>query len=563
MADLLDIQGANPFRARAYRNGARTVRGLGKDVGDLLAHGLDLTTLPGIGTDLAAKIVEIRETGNLKALEKLRTQVPPTLEDLLLIPGLGPRRVQALYNSLNIQNLDGLERAIRAGQVQELHGFGAKIQEQILAAIASQRRKKPRRLRSVVAPEAEALIAYMKESRAVQQIEIAGSFRRGKDMVGDLDILACAQRSAQVVDHFVNYPQVTRITAQGNTRASVVLTSGLDVDLRIVDRSSFGSALQYFTGSKAHSIRVRRLAQGKDLKLNEYGVFRGARKIAGRTEASVYRALGLPLIPPELREARDEIDAAREQRLPTLIELGDLHGDLHVHTAASDGHADIMSMANAAKKLHLQYIAITDHSQHLAVAHGLSEKQLYRQIEDIDKANENVKDFTLLKGIEVDILEDGRLDLPDHVLAKLDLVVGAIHDHFHLSRDKQTERILRAMDHRYFSILAHPTGRLLTQREPYAVDIPRIVEHARARACFLELNSQPQRLDLTDGDCRLARDQGVLIAIDSDAHAPNDLACLANGVLQGRRGWLAKSDVLNARPLPELRGLLQATMLGN
>ncbi|MDH3638163.1 MAG: DNA polymerase/3'-5' exonuclease PolX, partial [Gammaproteobacteria bacterium] len=453
--------------------------------------------------------------------------------------------------------------AIRTGQVQELHGFGNKIQNQILEAIVTRRRKKLRHPRSAVRPQAEALTAYIKNFRFVQQVEIAGSYRRGKDTVGDIDILVCTQKPKQVVNHFMVYPEIARITSKGGTRASVVLTSGLNVDLRVVERSSFGSALQYFTGSKAHSIRIRRLAQGKDLKINEYGVFHEARKVAGRTEASVYRAVGLPLIPPELREARGEIGAARERRLPTLVELNDLQGDLHVHTAASDGHADILRMAIAAKKRNLQYIAITDHSKHLTIAHGLNEKQLYEQIEEIDKANEKIKGLKILKGIEVDILEDGSLDLPDHVLAKLDLVLGAIHDHFHLSREQQTERILRAMDSRYFSILAHPTGRLLKRRDPYAVDVSRVVEQARVRGCFLELNSQPQRLDLSDEDCRLARDQGVLIAINSDAHFPDDFTHLAEGILQGRRGWLAKDDVLNARPLAELLPLLRTTMFSN
>lgn len=563
MADLLDIQGANPFRVRAYRNAARTMQGLGKDVSDLVAQGLDLKTLPGIGKDLAAKIVEIRETGSLKALEALRTQVPPSLEELLQIPGLGPRRVQSLYNSLNVQTLDGLEHAIRAGKLRELHGFGVKIEQQILAAITARRRKKPRHLRTDVAPQAEAFVAYLERNKAVEQLAVAGSFRRGKDTVGDLDVLACARQPRPVVEHFTSYPEVGRITSQGTTRAAVVLKSDLNVDLRIVEPSSFGSALQYFTGSKAHGIQVRRLAQSKNLKLNEYGVFRGSRRIAGRTEASVYRALGLALIPPELREAHDEIDAARERRLPTLIELNDLQGDLHVHTAASDGHAPLPALAKAAKKCGLGYIAITDHSQHLAVAHGLNAKRLHQQIEEIDAVNEQLKGFTLLKGIEVDILEDGDLDLPDHVLSKLDLVVGAIHDHLHLSRKKQTERALRAMDHRYFSILAHPTGRLLSRREPYPIDVPRVIEQARQRGCFLELNSQPQRLDITENGCRLARDQGVLIAINSDAHTPGDFANLRHGVLQGRRGWLEKNDVLNARPLGELLELLAPTMLGS
>jgi DNA polymerase (family 10) len=358
------------------------------------------------------------------------------------------------------------------------------------------------------------------------------------------------------MERFASYDEVKEVLAGGPTRASVILRSGLQVDLRVVDEASYGSALVYFTGSKAHNIAIRRIAQERGLKINEYGVFRGERRVAGETEASVYRAVGLPLIPPELREDRGEIDAAQAGRLPKLVELSDLRGDLHAHTKATDGHATIREMAHAAQSLGLEYLAITEHSRRLTVAHGLDPQRLLKQCDEIDRLNGALKGITILKGIEVDILDDGTLDLPDSVLAELDIVVGAVHSKFDLPRAKQTERILRAMDNRYFTILAHPTGRMIESREPYDADMLRIIRHARQRGCFLELNAHPERLDLLDTWCLTAREEGVLIAINSDAHGTQDFQNLRFGVGQARRGWLEAKNVLNARPLKELRKLL-------
>ncbi len=560
MADLLEIEGANPFRVRAYRNAARSVRSLGRELAEMVASGEDLTQLPGIGKDLAAKIIEMVRTGKVRALEKLHRKVPASLEDLLHIPGLGPRRVRRLFDELGIETLEQLAEAARAGRLRTLPGFGARTEQRILDALAAHRSQERRFLYSVARQYAEPLAAWLRKIPGVERVVVAGSYRRGRETVGDLDILVTVRADSPVMARFVTYDEVAEVISSGATRASVILRSGLQVDLRVVTAHSLGAALHYFTGSKAHNIQIRRLGQQRGLKINEYGVFRGERAIAGESEDSVFAAVGLPYIPPELRENRGEIAAAREGRLPRLIERKDLRGDLHCHSRASDGHADIETMARAAREAGLEYLAITDHSRHLSVARGLDERRLLQQIEEIDRLNERLHGITLLKGIEVDILEDGRLDLPDSVLAQLDLVVGAVHDHFGLSEKKQTARLLRAMAHKYFTLLAHPSGRLLLKREAYAVDMPRVVEAARERGCFLELNAQPLRLDLKDNHCRLARERGVPLSINSDSHGPDGFANLAYGINQARRGWLEKGDVLNTLPLGKLRKRLRGTM---
>jgi len=426
--------------------------------------------------------------------------------------------------------------------------------------VAADRGAEKRFLHATARHYAEPLLDYLQAVSGVRQAVVAGSYRRGRETVGDLDILVTADASSPVMQRFVEYDEVSDVVAQGSTRATVFLRSGLQVDLRVMEQASFGAALHYFTGSKAHNIRIRRLGQQRGLKINEYGVFKGDRRVGGETEAAVFKAVGLPFIEPELREGGDEIEAAKNGTLPALITRADLQGDLHMHSEATDGSATIEDMARAAKQAGLKYIAITDHSRHLTVAHGLDEKRLAQQIEHIDKLNEKLSGITILKGIEVDILEDGRLDLPDSVLGQLDLVIGAVHSQFRLPRAKQTRRILRAMESKYFTLLAHPSGRLLESRAPYELDMEAVIAAARERGCYLELNSQPQRLDLIDSHCRLAKQQGVLIGINSDGHRTADFELLAGGVSQARRGWLEKGDVLNTRPLGALRKLLKATM---
>ena len=560
IADLLDISDANPFRIRAYRNAARIVGELQLDISAAIGRGEDLPKLPGIGEDLSNKIREIVTTGRCALLERLRKAFPPAITELLKVPGLGPKRVKALYHDLDVQTLEQLHRAALDGRIRSLPGFGDKTEANILEAVKARLSKSRRFKLAVAAQYADTLAAYLRGLAGVKNVVVAGSLRRMRDTVGDIDVLATADPGSDVMARFTRYGETKEVLSRGDTRSSVVLKSGIQVDLRVVPQQSYGAALHYFTGSKAHNIAIRRLAQDKGLKLNEYGVFKGDRRVAGDTEESVFAAVGLPFIPPELREDHGEIEAARAGRLPRLIELDDLKGDLHSHTKWTDGHGTIREMALAAKARGLSYLAITDHSRRLTVARGLDPQRLRRQIAEFDESA--VSGITLLKGIEVDILDDGSLDLPDAVLKELDLVIAAVHSKFDLSRERQTERILRALDHPLVNMLAHPLGRLIGAREPYDVDMLKIIRTAAARGCFLELNAHPERLDLLDTHCRMAKDEGVLVAINSDAHSIQQFDNLKYGVGQARRGWLEKGDVVNTRPLAELQRLLRARNRG-
>jgi len=557
LADLLEIDGANAFRVRAYRNAARTVEGLGRNVAEMAAQGEDLSDLPGIGKDMAGKIVEIVETGRLKQLEELQQRVPGELAELLTLPGLGAKRVKALHDKLGIDDRQSLLTAVQEGKVRELEGLGPKTEQKILQELQRRRDTETRLRLAEVEEVAETLLDYLQNVRGVKRAVIAGSYRRRKETVGDLDILVTCSRGSPVMDRFVHYDEVDEVVSQGETRSTVRLRSGLQVDLRVVPEVSYGAALHYFTGSKAHNIAVRKLGVAKKLKINEYGVFRGQNRIAGRTEQEVYDQVGLPYIEPELREDRGEIDAAKADNLPKLITLGDIRGDLHAHTNETDGKYTAEEMAEAAKQRGYDYLAITDHSKRLTVARGLDEKRLRRQIERIDKLNEKLKGFRLLKGIEVDILEDGRLDLDDAVLAELDVVVGSIHSKFDLPADKQTERVIRAMDNPHFHILGHPSGRMLGQREPHELDVERAIAAAAERGCFLEVNAQPERLDLSDSHCKLAKQMGIKVAISTDAHSTATLDFMRYGIDQARRGWLEPADVINTRSWRELKRLLR------
>ena len=560
IADYLEIDGENPFRIRAYRNAARSVRGLGPELKDMVAQKEDLTRLPGIGKELAAKIVEISKTGSARALKKLQDKIPAEVRRMLKIPNLGPKRVRNLFRDLKLQSLEQLAQAAKDGRIRSMPGFGQKTETQILHALEAHAEKETRFKIAVVKPYVDSLLNYLEQVAGVQQVTAAGSYRRSKETVGDLDILVAAVSDSPVMDRFVDYEDVADVLSRGTTGSSIVLRSGLQVDLRIVEAESFGAALQYFTGSQAHNVAVRRLGRQRGLKINEYGVFKFEERVAGHTEESIYRSVGLAYIPPELRENRGEIEAARDNRLPRLIELNDLKGDLHAHTNWSDGRNTLEEMIKAAHKRGLKYLAITEHSDRLKVAGGLGATRLLEQIERIDRFNEEHTEITLLKGIEVEILEDGGLDLSDDILGRLDLVVGSIHSHFGLPLHKQTERILRAMDHRYFSILAHPINRLIDERPPIEVDMIKVIQNAKNRGCYIELNSNPRRLDLYDTYCRIAKEEGVLVAIDSDAHSMDSFDHLRYGVGQARRGWLEKDDVINTRPLAELKKLLKQTM---
>jgi DNA polymerase (family 10) len=559
LADLLAVRGDNPFRIRAYRNAARTIRGNSRSMAELLAEGRDLSELRNIGKDLAGKIATIVETGRLPLLDELSSRTPKALSELMKIEGLGPKRVKVLYEKLRVRSLADLERALRRGRVRELPGFGPKT-EQMISERLERFAAREQRWKLIDAEDvAEPLVRYLRDISGVKQVEVAGSYRRRKETVGDLDLLVTAAGSSPVIERFVKYDEVAEIVSQGKTRSTVRLRSGLQVDLRVVPQVSYGAALYYFTGSKAHNIAVRRIAAGRKLKLNEYGLFRGDQRIAGRTEQQLVKALRLPLIPPELREDRGEIEAARRGRLPRLVTLDDIRGDLHCHSRATDGQDSVEGMARAAKERGYDYVSINDHSRHVTVAHGLDRKRLLAQLRQIDRLNGRLRGIVVLKSIELDILEDGSLDFPDELLAELDFTVCAVHYRFDLPKKKQTERILRAMDNRYFNILAHPTGRLINEREPYAIDLERIMQAARERGCILELNAHPDRLDLDAAACQMAKDKGVKIAVSTDAHRAEDLRLMRFGIDQARRGWLEAGDVINTRKLNDLRKLLART----
>jgi len=547
VADLLEIEGANPFRIRAYRRAAQTVEDLPQSAAKMVADGKTLVGLPGIGKDLAGKITEIVNTGRLGALSEIEARTPTTLSALTTVPGLGPKRVHRLHEALGIKTLKDLERAARTHKIRELRGFTAKTEEKILAELERSREREQRFKIATAEDFAQTLCAYLQADPRIGRVVVAGSYRRRKETVGDLDILVTCSKGQAAVNHFLAYDEIAKVVAKGSTRATVLLRSGLQVDLRVVPARSYGAALHYFTGSKSHNIAIRKLGQARGLKINEYGIFRDGKRIGGRTEEEVFAAVGLPYIEPELREDRGEIQAAFAGRLPRLISLEDIRGDLHVHTKASDGKSSLREMVEAAKAQGYEYLAITDHTKHATVARGLDEKRLAKQLDEIDKLSDDLSDIRILKSSEVDILADGKLDLTDSMLKRLDVVVAAVHYKFELDARKQTDRILRAMDNKYVSILAHPTGRLLGERPAYALDIERVIEGAKDRGVALELNAHPARLDLDEVHCKLAKEMGVKLVISTDAHSTFGLDTMRFGIGQARRAWLGRKDVLNTQ----------------
>lgn len=558
VADLLEISEANPFRVRAYRNAARTVDDQPQSMKTMIEEGEDLSKLSGIGEDLADKIAEIVETGTLKMLEDLESELPGELPELMKVAQLGPKRVAALHKELGIDTLDDLSEAAKKKKVRELEGFGKKTEEKILQELERQEQSEARTL----FPEAEQrvgpLVEYLEGIEGVKQVAVAGSYRRRKETVGDLDILVTCKHDSPVMDRFADYEDVDEVLAKGKTKSTVILRGGLQVDLRVVPQVSYGAALYYFTGSKEHNIAVRKIAIDKGFKMNEYGVFKGEEeRIAGDDEKKVFETVGLPFIEPELRENRGEVEAGRENKLPRLIEQEEIRGDLHAHTNATDGRAPLKDMVEAAVSLGYSYLAITDHSQAVAMARGFDRKRLEQQIDEIDKLNDEYANFRILKGIEVDILKDGSLDLPDAVLEKLDLTVCSVHYELNLSAEKQTERIIRAMDNPNFNILGHPTDRLINERDPYRIDMDKIMDAALQRGCYMELNAHPDRLDLNDHHCRMARDKGVKVSIATDAHSTQGLKNMKYGINQARRGWLGPDDVINTRRVADLLKLLK------
>jgi DNA polymerase (family 10) len=551
-ADMLEVAGENFFRVRAYHNAARAIRDLTEQVADLTQEQID--EIPAIGADLAEKITTIAKTGDLPLHRDLAKKLPPRLLKLRNVPGLGPKRLKLLIDRLRIRNRDDLERAVKSEKLRKIRGFGPKLEQQIRDSLTRHDTGEGQRiLYAEAARIAAQLIAHLRKCVAIRELEVAGSFRRRRETIGDLDLVAAATDSATVMDHFVAFPGITQVTGSGDTKTTVVLKSGLQVDLRVVPPKSFGAALAYFTGSKSHNVHLRRLAQARGLLLNEYGLFRDRAAVAGKTEDEIYRALGLSLVPPEMREDRGEIEAAALGKLPELIERADLRGDLHTHTLYTDGRASIEEMALQARESGLEYVAITDHSRRIAMAHGLDPKRLREQKQEIERIRKKLSGITLLHGIEVDILDDGKLDLPKDVLGELDWVVASVHYKLEQNPAEMTRRLIKAIRNSSVDVIGHPSGRLLGHREPSKFDLGEILRIAREEGCALEINSQPDRLDLTDAACFAAKRASVKVVISSDAHSVRDFELLDYGINQARRGWIEKEDVLNTRPLRSLR----------
>lgn len=550
VADLLDLRGENPFRIRSYRTAARTIEDLPENLAAELERGRDLTELPGIGKDLAGKIAEIARSGRLQLLDDLKKTLPPGLPELLRLEGLGPKKVRLLHEEAGIDSIDSLEQAARGGRIRGLERMGEKTEENIIRAIESYRRTAGRFRLDVADGCAEAIVAFLRMGK--DQFYPAGSLRRRRETVGDLDILAVTGRPAALMEKFVSQPETAVVLARGETRSSVRLENGLQVDLRVMKKAELGSALLYFTGSKAHNIALRQRALGMGLKVSEYGIFRGEEKIASETEEDCCRALNLPWLPPELRENRGEIEAADLGRLPRLLEFKAIRGDLQMHSTASDGQEPVAEMARAAKQRGYRYIAITDHSQAVRVAGGLNEKELAAHLKTIEQANKETPGIRILKGVEVDILADGSLDLEDGILAECEVVVASIHYHFNLPEKEMTRRIVRGLKNPNVNIFGHPTGRILLQRDPYSFDFEEVVRAAVGEGVALEINAHPARLDLNDVLARRAREMGARLVINTDAHSSAQLGLMAYGVSTGRRAWLEDRDVINTYPLNKL-----------
>ena len=553
IAKILKIKEENPFKIRAYEKITLVLENLPIDI-ETIYHQGGLNNIPGVGTGIAKKIEEFLTTGKLEYYEKLKETIPSGVIELLDISEVGPKTAKLLYEELGVDNIEKLEKAVKEHRIKDLPGMGEKSETNILRGIELYKRRKERFLLGRALPLAEEMVESLSQLKETDKISFAGSLRRKKETIGDIDILITSQNPEKIMRTFTSLPQVREILAEGPTKSSIITKDDLHIDVRVVEPISFGAALQYFTGSKAHNIKLRELALKRGLKINEYGVFEveSGNRIAGEKEEEVYQALNLPFIPPELREDRGEIEAAQEKKLPQLIEYSQIRGDLHLHTKWSDGAHTIRQMAEAAKKRGYKYIAITDHSQSLKIAGGLIEKRLREQVEEIQKLNQELKDFTILSGIEVDIKSDGSLDFSDEMLSKLDVVIAAIHSGFKQESKIITERIIKAMQNRLVNILAHPTGRLIGFRESYQVDMNEMIKVAAETGTILEINAYPERLDLNDVYCRMAKDKGVQLAIETDAHSIDGLEFMNLGVDVARRGWLEEKDIVNTLPLNEL-----------
>src|SRR6266702_3231328 len=563
VADLLEIQDANPFRVRAYRNAARTIRDFPEPIAELARSGAkDLTDIPGIGDDLAEKITAIVTTGELPLRKQLAAKLPAGLLDLLRIPGLGPKRVKLLHKKLKVKSATDLAAALAKHRIQKLKGFGPKIEEKIRTGLGVAAQSERRLLLHEAETAADAIVAFLQASGGISQIEVAGSYRRRRETIGDLDILVTSGDSPKVMERIVSYGEVGEVVSQGETRSSVKLRSGLQVDLRAVEPAAYGAALQYFTGSKAHNVELRKVAQEHGYKLNEYGLFKGTRRVAGQTEEEIYAKLGLDWIPPELREARGEITLAREHRLPRLVELTAIRGDLQMHTSATDGKGTIDEMAHAARALGYQYIAITDHSKRVTMALGFDAKRLREQWQTIDERNATSRGFTILKSIELDILENGKLDLPDDVLAEADYVVATIHYGLTQTGKELTRRLVGAAEHPWVDAIGHPTGRLVGKREPYPADFEALCRACAAAGCLLELNGHPERMDLPDTLAAAAKQHGARFVLSTDSQQPGNLPFMKYAVYLARRAGLEAGDIVNTRALVAFQAALKRAATG-
>ncbi|MDP8229830.1 MAG: DNA polymerase/3'-5' exonuclease PolX [Candidatus Gorgyraea atricola] len=555
IAQILEVRGENVFRVRAYERAARNIESMPEDI-EVFVKEERLTAIPGIGKDLEEKIKEIVSSGRLEYLEDLKKNTPKGLIQMLSIPGVGPKTAKLLYDKLQIQDMVMLERMAHMGKIKDVPGIKQKTVENILRGIELIKKGRDRMDLKTAMDASQNFIEQLKKLKEVKRIDPAGSLRRMKDTVRDIDILVSSKSPGKVMDSFTRLPDVRDVLAKGPTKSSIVTKDGIQVDVRVIKNASYGAALMYFTGSKEHNIKLRQLAIKKGLKLNEYGLFRKEKAIAGKTEIEICKKLGISYISPELREDRGEVEASIEGDLPKLVELKDVKGDLHAHSKWSDGGSSIEEVVLKARELGYEYIAITDHSQGLKIAQGLNRDELKSKKKEIDSLNKKYKDIKVLYGTEVDIDSDGNLDYPDDILKDMDIVIAAIHSGFKQSKEKITERIIKACQNRYVNILAHPTGRLWGAREPYEIELEEILKVCRDTNTAIEINSYPQRLDLNDTGCRMAKEKGVKIAINTDAHIAAELDNINLGISVARRGWLEKKDVINTLSFEKLRDRL-------
>jgi len=558
IADILEIEEENPFRIRAYRNAARTIQNLSEDISKIIKEDA-IVKLPGIGEDLASKIKEFLKTGKVSAYEKLKKKVSPALLDMLNIPGIGPKTAKLLHEKLKIKSLAELEAKAKAHKISGLPGIKEKTEKNILKGLRFLKKDSGRMRLGVAFTTAAYIVSELKKLPEVIKISTAGSLRRMKETIRDIDILVTSKKSRDVADSFVGLSNVADIMAHGPTKSSVLTKKNVQVDLRVVQPESYGAALMYFTGSKSHNIKMREMALRKGLKINEYGVFRSksGRKIAGKSESEIYSLFKMPYIEPELREDRGEIEAALDGKLPDMVGIEDIRGDFHIHTKESDGVLSIDEIARIAKKKNYEYAIISDHSKSLKITNGLSDKRLLKQIERVRSFNRNSKDIRLLVSSEVDIHDDGSLDYSDELLKKLDFVIAAIHTGFRQPKEKITARIVKAIENRYVNLIAHPSGRLIGEREAYELDYEKMFTAARKTGTAIEINAHPKRLDLTDINCRRAQELGVKLAISTDTHREENLDNMIYGVSVARRGWVKKGSILNCMKLEEVKKFVE------